>query len=207
MNISIRKLKWLLFSLFALIVIFYFIFWYAEINYIMISALSAFLGFQAIFLFVPEETGLFRPINPSILFVLAAISSLMMTLLIAALLFSAVKLFNLKGEYWYWWASLTIMGLNWSTWSTFFFIRYKGIEFIKSYRGLVSTMIISNLIALLFTIISHSIVSHRPSSGWMDLSSMVTSICMYVVIAVLLWTIFPGVLFLFIHKKAKQTSK
>ena len=152
MNIGIKMFKWFLFSTLALIFTLNFI-GSAGTSRIRDSVLSVLFVFQAIFIFVPEDTTLFRPIKRSSLVALVATSSAIMTVLVIALFFPMIHIL-VRMEYYFWrvfWAACCI---SWTAWSVFFFIRYKDMELYKAYRGLLSTIIKSALILLLLTMIS-----------------------------------------------------
>lgn len=203
MNIGIKMFKWFLFSLLALFFTLDFI-GSSGTSRIQDSVLAALFVYQAIFIFVPEDTTLFQPIKRRSLVALITTASAMMTVLVITLFYPMIITLEHKlnlMEYSFWRVFWAVCCISWAAWSIFFFIRYRDSELYEAYRGLLSVIIKSALILLLFTWVSYAIfIKHVHRTLLLE----ITINSMFIGIAVLFSSIFPKILISVIFKQTKR---
>ena len=220
MKIDMSKLRWVLLTLYAIIVLgllgiaftetldlpmWLLLFNALESELAMtVVVLLATLISQAVFVFFTGTINLCQPIRKRRAFLPATMAAFLLTVLVVALLFSLLELFRQDSDTAYkTWMLWTFIGVNWIGWSIAFLVTYAQHDRYTFAQKLLSALFRGSLLEFLVAIPSHVIVSRRPGCFVGTLTGLGVSSG----IAVMLWAFGPGIILLFLRNKYKGQSR
>jgi hypothetical protein len=220
MKIDMTRLRWVLLTLYTLIVLGLFGIAYTEALdlplwlwpfaevcgdelFWTIGVLMTTLISQAVFVFCSGTMNLCQPIRKRRAFLPVVLAAFLLTVLVVAVFLSLAEVFEMDEDAPLAWGFWILIGVNWIGWSLAFLVTYAQHNRYTVARKLLSALFRGSLLELLVAIPSHIIVSRRPGC----FVGMMTGLGVSGGIAVMLWAFGPGIILLFLRKRYRRESR